>query len=91
LLFSGFYRKGNVSTTLTKVSKMKFHENPAVGVAVILADGRADTKKRSVAFRYCFAKASKMGNDGERMNNGEKNAGSLKERTKGVVNEGCEY
>jgi hypothetical protein len=32
-----------------------------------------------------------MGKDGERMNNGEKNAGSLKERTKGVVNERWKY
>lgn len=70
---------------------MKFHENPAVRVAVIHADGQADTKKSSVAFRDCFAKASKMGKDGKRMDNGEKNAGSLKERTKGVINEGWKY
>jgi hypothetical protein len=32
-----------------------------------------------------------MGKDGKRMDNGEKNAGSLKERTKGVINEGWKY
>jgi hypothetical protein len=44
---------------------MKFHENPDVGVAVIHAGGQTDTKKRPVAFRDCFAKASKMGKGSE--------------------------
>jgi hypothetical protein len=69
--FSRFYRNGNVPKILIKVSKMKFHENPAAGVAVIQADGQADTKKRAVAFRDCFAKASKMGKDRERISNGD--------------------
>jgi hypothetical protein len=61
---------------------MKFHENPAAGVAVIHADGQADTKKSAVAFHDCFAKASKMGKDRERISNGERYACSWKDRTK---------
>jgi hypothetical protein len=61
---------------------MKFHENLAAGVAVIQADGQTYTKKRAVAFRDCFAKASKMGKGRERISNGERYACRLKERTK---------
>jgi hypothetical protein len=61
---------------------MTFHENPTAGLAVIQADGQADTKKRAVAFRDCFAKAPKMGKDRKRTSNGERYACSLKEGTK---------
>ena len=48
---------------------------------MIHADGQADTKKSAVAFRDCFAKASKMGKERERISNGERYACSLKDRT----------
>ena len=50
IAFSRFYHTGNVSKTLIIVSKIKFHENPAAAVAVVHADGQADTKKSAVAF-----------------------------------------
>jgi hypothetical protein len=65
-----------------KLSKIKFHKNPAAGIAVIHGDGQADTKNSAVAFRDCFANASKMGKDRERINNGERYGCSLKDRTK---------
>lgn len=61
---------------------MKFHENPAAGVAVIHADGVAGTKKRADASRDYFAKASKMDKDRERKSNSERYACNLKDRTK---------
>jgi len=72
----------NVSKILTEVSTIKFHENPAAAVAVIHGDVQAATKKSPVAFRDCFAKAFKMGKDRERISNGERDACSLKDRTK---------
>jgi hypothetical protein len=71
--------------------KTKFHENPPVGVAVFRADGQADMKKRAVAFRDCFAKVPKMSKDRRRVINGERNACSLKERTKEGINKECKY
>jgi len=66
-----------------RASKMKFHENPAAGggSTVAHADGQASTKKSAVALRHCFAKASKMGKDKERISNGEKYACILKDGT----------
>jgi len=48
---------------------------------VVHADEQAGTKKSAVALRDCFAKASKMGKDRERINNGEKYACILKVRS----------